>query len=205
MPHPEASGTIAEDVRDHLADLVRCASDLDVSSVARATESLLDAHRRGSTVFVLGNGGSAAAAEHFASDLGKYATGSAPGFRSMYVGGNVPSLTAWINDDGWEGSIANMLRPWLRTQDVVVAFSVHGSAGWSGNLARALTEARSAGATSIGIASNGGGQFLDLCDITIVIPSAPGSRLTPVAETLHTGVAHLIASALRSRLNGEEP
>ncbi len=72
-------------------------------TLVSAAELLLDCYRRGSTVFILGNGGSAATASHFACDLAKGTrTSGLPAFRVMPLSDNMPLLTAWANDTSYD-------------------------------------------------------------------------------------------------------
>src|SRR5258708_24318483 len=98
--------------------------------LTRAAEMLLDCYRRGCTVFILGNGGSAATASHFACDLAKgtQATGL-PAFRVVSLSDNVPLLTAWANDTSYERIFAEQLATLVRPADVLVAISARTSAG----------------------------------------------------------------------------
>jgi D-sedoheptulose 7-phosphate isomerase len=183
-----------------VAEIARALDGLDLEPVDRAVAVLLNAYRRGRTVIAIGNGGSASTAAHFAADLGKFATGSRTGFRALDCVSNLASVTAWTNDEGWEETWASILRPWLEPGDVLVAFSVHGGAVWSGNLVRAILLARERGARTIGIAGAGGGRFRDLCDVPIVIPTPSQDLVTPITESLHVVVHHLVCAALRAEI-----
>jgi D-sedoheptulose 7-phosphate isomerase len=184
-----------------LSAAVSALQRLDLVHVEAAVSILLGAYDRNATVACIGNGGSASTAAHFAADLGKFATGNALGFRALDLPSNYAAHTAWTNDSSWESTWEMMLRPWLRQGDVVVAFSVHGGSGWSSNLTRALEFARSAGAKTIGFAGDGGGLFKELCDATIIVPNPPQDLVTPITEGLHSVIAHLICSELRSRIS----
>jgi D-sedoheptulose 7-phosphate isomerase len=96
--------------------------------VARVADVLLDCHRCGGTIFVLGNGGSAATASHFACDLAKGArAGGLPPFRVVPLTDNVPLITAWANDTSYEQVFAEQLAALVRPDDVVVAISASGN------------------------------------------------------------------------------
>jgi D-sedoheptulose 7-phosphate isomerase len=119
----------------------------------------------------------------------------------MELGTNVGSLTAWVNDEGWDDVYVRLLAPWISRNDVIVAFSVNGGSGYSPNLVRALELAEETGAWSIGIAGNGGGEFVRLCRTMILIPTPADSEwITPHTESAHVIVHHLICSRLRERI-----
>ena len=95
---------------------------MPVGQLARAADLLLDCRDRGATVFMFGNGGSAATASHIACDLAKgtRTDGVAP-FRVMALTDNVPLMTAWGNDTAYERIFAEKCPPLIRPGDVVVA------------------------------------------------------------------------------------
>src|SRR6185437_17133698 len=95
----------------------------EVDSVAQV---LVRAYHDQSTVFVFGNGGSAALASHFACDLGKGTiNGSAKRFRVMALTDNVPLMTAWANDSNYEDIFAEQLSNFAAPGDI--AFAISGS------------------------------------------------------------------------------
>lgn len=178
--------------------------EFDLDELARAQEVLMDAYRRQATVFTVGNGGSASTAAHFAADLGKYAVGEGnPGFRAVDLVSNYAAHTAWTNDADWSSTWREMLNPWAQSGDVVVAFSVHGGSGWSGNLVRALELANERGAKTIGFSGDGGGRFAELCDVSVVVPTPTDPWITPLTEGFHVLVAHLLVAGLRAQISGE--
>ena len=181
----------------HFASML---SRLDLGEIDQAAQILLDAYRAEATVFCIGNGGSASTASHFAADLGKYATDPRPGLRAMDLVSNVPALSAWTNDEDWTAVYRRMLIPWARTGDVVVAVSVHGGSGWSDNLVEGLNLAQERGLRTIGLSGAGGGDFLRVCDVNIVVPDLPDPLVTPLTESAHLLVTHLICRRLRDLL-----
>ena len=115
---------------------------LNTAEIGRFVESLLDARRRGATVFFIGNGGSAATASHFASDLAIGSNDYDMPFRAVSLTDNVPVLTAIGNDYGFEEVFVRQLRVLGKRGDVLVGIS----ASWnSPNLLRAFEYADSKG------------------------------------------------------------
>ena len=200
-PSASRGTTSPEAVRAHL-DVMRSAIEhLDARAIAAVVDALHTAYREDRLVLAIGNGGSASTAAHFAADLGKFAAFPERGFRALDLGSNVPALTAWVNDEGWEHAYDHALRAWAGPGDVVVAFSVHGGSGWSGNLVRALDAAREAGCVTIGMAANGGGEFAGRCDHVVVVPDVVARLVTPVTEALHVVVHHVVCAALRDLIS----
>jgi D-sedoheptulose 7-phosphate isomerase len=149
----------------------------------------------GRSIFVFGNGGSAATASHVVCDLGKTAIPDSGSRRPKVISlnDNVPLMTAWANDAGYEHVFSEQLKNFVATGDVVFAFSCSGD---SPNILEALKTARSAGAVAVGTAGYDGGQMKALCDICAVIPSDN----MQIIEDLQHAVAHSIFSVVRENL-----
>jgi D-sedoheptulose 7-phosphate isomerase len=175
-------------------DELRAALDLlDLPTIARVIAVLLRAYRAGATVFILGNGGSAATASHFACDLGKGVRAAGGGrFRVIALTDNVPLLTAWANDTSYERVFAEQLENLVRQGDVVVGISGSGN---SPNVLRAMELARERGAVTVGF-TGFGGRLRPLCDACILVPVG---RIEQI-EDVHLALQHLICSALRGIL-----
>jgi len=162
--------------------------------IDRVTEALWQAYLKGRTVFVFGNGGSAALASHCACDLGKgTAVNGNRRFRVLALTDNVPLLTAWANDARYDDIFAEQLTPFIEKADIALAISGSGN---SPNVLNGLHVAKGAGAFTIGLTGFQGGRMKALCDLCVVIPSDN----MQVIEDLHVSVNHAIFASLRSRI-----
>ncbi len=169
--------------------------NLPFQQVDNVSEVLFGAYDKQHTVFVFGNGGSAALASHFACDLGKgTVNGSAKRFKVMALTDNVPLMTAWANDSHYENVFSEQLANFAAPSDV--AFAISGS-GNSPNILKALQVAKEAGLTTIGLTGFSGGRMLALCDACIVVPCDN----MQVIEDLHLCVAHSLFTCIRDRIN----
>jgi D-sedoheptulose 7-phosphate isomerase len=176
-------------------------ASLPYGAIEQATEELLRRHERNQSIFLFGNGGSAALASHFACDLGKGTVANGNGhkrFRVLALTDNVPLMTAWANDSCYERVFAEQLHNFVASGDVALAISGSGN---SPNVLQALELARDAGAFNIGLAGFQGGKMKRLCDICIVIPS----ENMQIIEDLHLSVTHAIFSVIRQRLSDNVP
>src|SRR5437764_14370313 len=103
-------------------DLGQVACAMPLGLLESAAEVLLECHRRGGTVFVLGNGGSAATASHFVCDLAKGTrTDGLPAFRVVSLTDNVPLMTAWANDTSYQHVFVAQLLALVGPSGVVLA------------------------------------------------------------------------------------
>ena len=164
---------------------------IDTAEIGRFVELLLAARERGSTVFFIGNGGSAATASHFANDLSIGTNSYHKPFRALSLTDNVPVLTAVGNDFGYEEIFVRQLRVLGKSGDVLVGISASGN---SPNLLRAMEYAHSAGITSVAITAFDGGQMKRMANQGIHVPTGP-KEYGP-AEDAHMVLDHLIGAYL---------
>jgi D-sedoheptulose 7-phosphate isomerase len=180
-----------EMVQDYIQNLQETLSYLPLVQIERVIETLIEAQWSGRTVFVFGNGGSAATASHFACDLGKNAAiQGLPRIRAIALTDNVELITAWANDTAYENIFAEQLRGLVQPDDVVIGIS---GSGRSGNVLNAIALARQAGATTIGFTGFDGGLLAGMVDIPVVVPSNSMERI----EDVHLVLEHIVCSTIR--------
>ena len=182
--------------KQYFEELQRVVAAISHDSIDQMADALVRAYEAGRVVYTFGNGGSAALASHLACDLGKgtaYCNGGKR-FRVLALTDNVPTLTAWANDSGYEDVFSEQLRNFVQPEDV--AFAISGS-GNSKNVLNALHVARQAGATTLGISGFQGGQMKSLCDICMVVPS----NNLQIVEDMHLATAHSIFRIVYSRMS----
>ncbi|HHS96312.1 MAG TPA: SIS domain-containing protein [Chloroflexi bacterium] len=173
--------------------------NLPLAAIREVADVLLSANYVGSTVFTMGNGGSAATASHFACDLAKGTIRPGrPRFRVMALTDNVPLMTAWSNDAAYEDLFAEQLRNLIQRGDVVVAFSGSGN---SPNVLNAVELAHRMGGITIGFSGFDGGRLSTMVDVPVVVPSHCMEQI----EDVHLVLCHLITTVLRERLERIEP
>ena len=184
------------DARQYFAELQRVVIGLSHDRIDQMADALFKAYESERVVYTFGNGGSASLASHFACDLGKgtaYCNGGKR-FRALALTDNIPTLTAWANDSGYEDIFSEQLRNFVHPQDI--AFAISGS-GNSKNVLNALQVAREAGATTLGISGFQGGGMKSLCDICVVVPS----NNMQIIEDVHLAMAHSIFRIVHSRMS----
>jgi D-sedoheptulose 7-phosphate isomerase len=158
------------DVRNYMDDYIRVLRRLDQSVVARMAEAVLGAWTDGRTVFLCGNGGSAASASHIAADFTKLtAPRRGPRLRAVALNESISAISAIANDLAYEQIFAEQLRAFLRPMDVLIGLSTSGS---SPNVLRAVEYANLAGGITLGITGRNGTQLQSVARLTLVVPSA---------------------------------
>jgi D-sedoheptulose 7-phosphate isomerase len=176
---------------NYLRGAIDVLEQLPVSVIDEVVDRLFQAYRQNGTVYLFGNGGSAALASHAACDLGKGTTspGKKP-FRVVSLTDNVSLITAWANDTSFENIFAAQLRPFIQQGDI--AFAISGS-GNSLNVLNGLSVAREAGAATIGLTGFSGGKMRALCDTCITVPSENMQHI----EDSHLCIMHAVFLAFR--------
>jgi D-sedoheptulose 7-phosphate isomerase len=174
--------------------LTRVIDRMPLAVIDEIVEHVLRAYHEQRTVFVYGNGGSAALASHCVCDLTKgTCLPSSMRLRAVSLTDNIPLITAWANDSAYENIFVEQLRNLLQPGDV--SFAISGS-GNSANVVNALRYSRDAGAINVGITGFAGGQMISLCDVCLVVPSDNMQLI----EDLHVSVSHCVFTAVRHRI-----
>lgn len=185
-------------LRDYWDEVAGVTAAIDLGALERAAVVLLTCQARGRVIFVVGNGGSAATASHFACDLSKGTRRDGPPtFHVVSLTDNVPLLTAWANDSGYERVFAEQLTALAQPGDVLVAISASGN---SPNVVAAVDAARSCGMAVVGLSGRSGGRLAKVADVVVNVPS---DRIE-VVEDAHLVVAHSLCVAVRERLASGE-
>jgi D-sedoheptulose 7-phosphate isomerase len=178
-------------IQDYIAHLQYTLARLPLEQIEQVIEALIEAQWSRRTVYVFGNGGSAATASHIACDLGKNAAlPGLPRIRIVALTDNVELITAWANDTAYENIFAEQLRGLVEPEDVVIAIS---GSGRSPNVLKAVQLARQAGATTIGLTGFEGGLLAGMVDIPVVVSSDCMERI----EDVHLVLDHVICSTIR--------
>ena len=199
MKHSEFIGAYLAGVEDVVKKISR--SDIE------ATINLLyEAWKADRAVYVIGNGGSASTATHFAADLNKYVSDDAPHrFRAFALVDNIPLMSALTNDDGWSDVYSYQLESFMKEGDVLVGISVHGGSGgdragpWSQNLLKAVKVAKEKKGKVVGLIGFDGGMLRKLADASIVVPADS----TPQVEGFHLVLTHLISARLKEAIGNK--
>ncbi len=175
-------------------ELASMARAMPFQTLTRIADELMECHARGGTVFLLGNGGSAATASHFACDLAKGTrVEGLPAFRVVCLADNMPLVTAWGNDTSYDRIFAEQLEALVRPGDLVIVISASGN---SPNVLAVPEVAHRVGARVIALTGKSGGRIARMSDIVLRAPSP----MIEQVEDAHMAVAHSLCVVLRGRM-----
>jgi D-sedoheptulose 7-phosphate isomerase len=192
---------------EYLDEVSKITSRLDRDQIDSAVRIIHEAWKTDNQVFVIGNGGSASTATHFACDLNKWVSdGAERRFRAFSLVDNVPLVSALTNDNGWSDIYSEQLRNFFRPGDVLVAISVHGGSGsdragpWSQNLLKAVKYAKDNGGKVVGLSGFDGGALKTASDACVVVPADS----TPHVEGMHLVLTHLMSEQLKGLVSSSK-
>jgi D-sedoheptulose 7-phosphate isomerase len=157
---------------------------------------LINAYRAGNTMFVFGNGGSAADAQHIAAEfLGRFYI-ERPSMAAHALTVNTSALTAIGNDYAFDEVFARQLRGLGRRGDVAVGISTSGNAA---NVVRALEAGRENGLITVALTGSRGGRARDVADYWVGVPSDD----TPRIQEAHIAIGHIWSALVEDALFGK--
>lgn len=185
---------------EYLSYFTNTLHSLDTNEIDRFLDLLIDAYEHGKTVFVIGNGGSAANASHFANDLAKGTLKSVDQtkrLRALSLTDNVALMTAFGNDEGYHTIFEQQLRSLAHPGDIVVAISGSGN---SPNIVHAIEWANNNGLHTVGVTGFNGGKLKAMSSSTVHVPL--NDMCT--SESVHSVVLHYVTLELQKRLYAEK-
>lgn len=172
-------------------------NDSIISIIQEVTDKIVACFQGDGKVLFCGNGGSAADAQHLAAEFaGKFYFDREP-LNSEALHVNTSYLTAVGNDYSYQEVYARIVKAKGRTGDVLVGISTSGN---SGNVVKALAQAKKQGMITIGFTGETGGEMKELCDYLIPIPSTD----TPRIQECHILVGHIICELVEETLFEKE-
>src|SRR5437762_5806227 len=176
-------------IADYLAAQKAAHDSIPVDAVARIIGEFRQALENERQIFVFGNGGSAANASHFPTDLGKGSSDKlSKRFRVLSLNDNASWMTALGNDYAYEDVFVRQLMNYGKAGDLVLAMSVSGN---SPNVLKAVEWANKNGLHTIAFVGGKRGKLAELAEQAIVINDAHYGRV----EDAHMGICHMICYA----------
>jgi D-sedoheptulose 7-phosphate isomerase len=188
--------TGAERVRKALDELATLAGRVGVEHADTAVaiaDRYTAALRAGGTLFFAGNGGSAADAQHIATEYVVRFRANRPPLRAVALTTDTSLLTACANDMGFDAVFARQVEALGRAGDVLV---LHSTSGDSPNVVRAAQSARARQMTVIAFLGRDGGRVKGLADVALIVASEQTARI----QELHLALEHVICELVEERL-----
>ncbi len=183
-------------ISGYLADIRRLCDELDKESLKSAIEMIRQAHMDGKQIFIAGNGGSAATANHFSCDFSKNAVSDEsikP--KLITLSSNIEYITAIANDMSYEGIFAEQLKNLMHDGDLLILISASGN---SPNIIKAAEYAKSRKGRIIGFTGFSGGKLEGLSDICVNIAVDSYEKV----EDMHLVLTHIIVCCFKSACGG---
>ena len=180
-----------EAINRYFTELEQMVRAISLPHLERVLRLLEEAYLNGCRIFIMGNGGSAATASHFALDLAKNTiVPGAPRLKAISLTDHVPLITAWSNDTAYEHIFAEQLANMIEPGDVAIGISASGN---SPNVINALRLARQSRAATIGLLGARGGKIKEIVDAYVLVP---GQNIEQ-EEDAHMILAHVITRHMR--------
>jgi len=187
----------ADEVRSSLDRSAAALAELSgrAAVVAEIIEKVADSLRKGGSLFLCGNGGSAAQCQHVAAELTGRFKLERRGLRAVSLTADTSALTAIGNDYGFDQVFARQLEALARPGDVLIGLSTSGS---SKNVVRAFEKARQMGVAAIAFVGPKGGELAGLAGVCL---AAPGEA-TSVVQECHIAALHAMCEIVERDLSG---
>ncbi|TPG51623.1 D-sedoheptulose-7-phosphate isomerase [Sphingomonas glacialis] len=189
MATVSSGSPIAVEIAGTIASLQTAFTPEYCSAIDRAAEALTEVLRHGGKVLIMGNGGSAADAQHIAAELvGRYKV-KRKALAAIALTTDSSILTAWSNDYNYDTVFSRQVEALARPGDIVWGISTSGN---SRNVVAAFESARAIGATTLGMLGRDGGRLLPLSDVAMVVPLAATDQI----QAAHLLTYHALCSHL---------
>lgn len=180
-------------MQDYISGLTTILEKIDLGKMDLIYERIIQAVRKEITIYVFGNGGSAATASHLICDLGKNARDfSLPRIKIISLNENMSIFSTYANDDGYESVFKGQIISLGEEEDITLAISGSGN---SPNVLEGVAAAKRKNMYTIGFTGFQGGKLKNLADLVLVVPSND----MEIIEDIHLVLNHLLTGLLRGR------
>jgi len=163
--------------------------------IVTAARTIIDAYQAGKKVLLVGNGGSAADAQHIAAELVGRFLKERKALPAVALTTDTSILTAIANDCGYETVFSRQIEALAEKGDVLLAITTSGT---SPNILKAVETAHAKGVTVIGLTGGTGGKLKDMADLSIIVPSDNTQRIQEAHITIGHIVCYLVEQGLLS-------
>ncbi len=185
---------VSAQLSEHTMLFQRIESEM-TSQIASLAERLIETFKIGNKLLIMGNGGSAADAQHFAAEIVSRFRIERPALPAIALSTDTSIITAIGNDYGFDRIFSRQIEALAAPGDAVIGISTSGN---SPNIQKGLEVARQAGCSTIGLLGKDGGTIKAVCDISLIIPSND----TPRVQEGHITVIHILCDLIELGLFG---
>lgn len=182
-----------EKVKAQLEESAQVKLKLDVRQIVTAAQIIIEAYRKDGKVLLMGNGGSAADAQHLAAELVSRFKKERKALAAIALTTDTSILTAIGNDYGFDYVFSRQIEALAQPDDVVIGISTSGN---SPNVLLAMEKAMEIGAKTIGLSGKDGGKLVAVSSLCIVAPSND----TPRIQEAHITIGHIICDLVEKTL-----
>ena len=187
-----------EEIETSLNESIRVKNELlssSVESVIQIAGILVESFKAGHSLYLMGNGGSAADAQHISGELvGRFKKNRKP-LPALALTTDTSVLTAIANDFGYDHCFERQVDAFVKDGDVVIGLSTSGN---STSIISASQVAKKKGAKTIAFTGKGGGEIKDQVDVCLEIPSTDTARI----QECHITIGHILCSIIEKELFG---
>lgn len=178
----------------YLPRLTEAIANLDAGKILDSIAVISQKLEERKKVFIIGNGGSAATASHFAIDLGKTKSKSGMPGSAISLCDNSSIITAVANDDSFEKIFSSQLQMLGKPGDLLISISASGT---SSNLVQAVEYANANGIDTLSLVGFDGGKLKEISSFCLHVPTGIGDY--GIAEDSHSVICHYITEQLRKK------
>jgi len=161
--------------------------------IAEASQWVIECFKTGGKVLLFGNGGSAADAQHIATELVCRFQKERKALPALALSTNSSLVTAQTNDFGFETVFSRQIEAWAKKGDIAIAISTSGN---SPNILEGVKKAKELGMRTIGFIGKGGGELKNLVDLPLIVPSNDVPRIQEAHITIGHIICHLVEEEL---------
>jgi D-sedoheptulose 7-phosphate isomerase len=171
--------------KNYLGDLKELINTIDINEITEFIKDIENAYKNGKTIFIMGNGGSAATASHFVCDINKgVSLKLQKKFKVLCLNDNIPIMLAYSNDISYDSVFIEQLKNFIMNDDLVIGISGSGN---SKNVLNAIEYSNKVGARTFGIIGCDGGKLKDIAQKSLIVRSFDMQKI----EDCHMILTHL--------------
>ncbi|MCL4306962.1 MAG: D-sedoheptulose 7-phosphate isomerase [Candidatus Thermoplasmatota archaeon] len=172
-------------LEDYIKAGMEARSKINAGQIRSIARRIFDSIKNGGKLVTLGNGGSAADAQHFVAELTGHFSFERRPLAALCLNTNVSSITAIANDYSYDEVFSRQVDALVKSGDVVVGITTSGN---SPNVINAIKSANKLGAYTIGMTGKSGGKIKTICNEPVNVESDD----TPIIQEMHIAIIHMI-------------